>query len=177
MSELGPIEPRRREGDESFHNADRVLDFDVLSFWKWSSSDLVSNATRGVLAEYLVTQALGVAEDSVREEWAAYDLKTPDGTRIEIKSAAYIQSWHQDRLSQIVFRVPKTRAWDKDTNRQSEDTQRQADVYVFALLAHTDQKTLDPLDLSQWEFFVVPTISLDTGNEASTRSHCGRCED
>ena len=32
---------------------------------------------------------------------------------------------------------------------------------MFTLLAHTDQKTLDPQDLSQWEFFVVPTMSLD----------------
>ena len=34
-------------------------------------------------------------------------------------------------------------------------------MYVFALLAHTDQRTLDPLDVSQWQFFVVPTVSLD----------------
>jgi len=132
MSELGPIEPKRREGNESFHDGDHLLDFDVLSFWKWSSSDLVSNATMGVLAEYLVAQALGVAEKSVREEWAAYDLKALDSTSIEVKSAAYVQSWHQDQLSQIVFRVPKTRAWDKETNQQSEDIKRQADVYVFA---------------------------------------------
>ncbi|MFH1006718.1 MAG: hypothetical protein V1800_04345 [Candidatus Latescibacterota bacterium] len=161
MSKLGPIEPRRREGEESFHDGQCLLDFDVLGFWQWCSSDLVSNATRGVLAEYLVAHALGIAESGIREEWAAYDLKAPDGTRIEVKSAAYIQSWHQDRLSQIVFRVPKTRAWDKETNQQSEDPRRQADVYVFALLAHTDQQSIDPMDLSQWEFFVAPTIALD----------------
>ncbi|MFQ5667599.1 MAG: hypothetical protein ACE5I7_14400 [Candidatus Binatia bacterium] len=78
-----------------------------------------------------------------------------------MKSAAYIQSWHQDHLSSITFRAPKTRAWDRGTNRQSEDVRRQADVYVFALLAHTDQRTLDPLELSQWEFYVVPTMLLD----------------
>ena len=32
---------------------------------------------------------------------------------------------------------------------------------MFALLAHTDQQTLDPLDLSQWEFYVLPTTLLD----------------
>ena len=104
---------------------------------------------------------LGVAGDSPREEWAACDLTAIDGTRVEVKSAAYIQSWHQDRPSRITFRVPKTRAWDKETNRQSEDARRQADVYVFALLAPIDQTILDPLDVSQWEFFVVPTMSLD----------------
>lgn len=161
MNELGPIEQRRREGHDPFHVEGRPLGFDLVSFWQWSSSDVVSNVTRGVLAEYLVAQALGVARDSVREEWASYDLRALDGTPVEVKSAAYIQSWHQDQLSRITFRVPKTRAWDKDSNQQSEHTRRQADVYVFALLAHPHQRTLEPLDVSQWEFFAVPTIALD----------------
>jgi len=169
MNELGPIELKRREGDDSFHVQGCALGFDLLSFWQWSSSDVVSNATRGVLAEYLVAQALGVAAGSVREEWAAFDIEALDGTRVEVKSAAYVQSWHQDRLSRITFRVPKTLAWDRDTNRQSSEAERQADVYVFALLAHTDQPTLDPLDVSQWEFYVVPTSALD-GRERSQHS-------
>ena len=161
MNELGPIELKRQKGDEPFHSKGRELGFDLLSFWQWSSSDIVSNATRGALAEYLVAQALGIAEDSIREEWASYDLKSLDGMRVEVKSSAYIQSWHQDQLSRISFRVPKTRAYDRHTNRLSKNARRQADVYVFALLAHTDQRTLDPLNVSQWEFFVLPTMSLD----------------
>ncbi|MBN2475131.1 MAG: hypothetical protein JXB62_11020 [Pirellulales bacterium] len=161
MSELGPIQSPRRRGDEPFHDDGHQLHFKLLGFWQWSASDLVSNVTRGALAEYLVAQALGVAEDAVREEWAPYDLTAPDGTRVEVKSAAYLQSWHQDRLSPITFRVPKTLAWDKQTNRQSQATQRHADVYVFALLGHRDKNTLDPLDVSQWEFYVVPTRLLD----------------
>ena len=166
MNDLGPIDRKRRKGDEPFHVEGQAMGFDLLSFWQWSSSDVVSNVTRGVLAEYLVAQALGIAGDSVREEWASYDLEALDGTRVEVKSAAYIQSWHQDQLSRITFRVPKTRVWDKDANQQSVDPRRQADVYVFALLAHTHQRTLDPLDVSQWEFFVVPTMSLDHRNRS-----------
>lgn len=161
MSDLGPLELKRREGSELFHAEGKSLGFDLLSFWQWSSSDVVSNATRGVLAEYLVAQALAVGAGSAREEWAPFDVLAHDGTRVEVKSAAYIQSWHQDRLSRITFRVPKTLAWDKETNRQSSEAQRQADVYVFALLTHTEQPTLDPLDVSQWEFYVVPTKALD----------------
>ena len=161
MDELGPIELKRRGGHESFHIAGRPLGFDLLSFWQWSSSDLVSNATRGVVAEYLVAQALGVA-GGVRDEWAPYDVDAPGGIRVEVKSAAYIQSWNQELLSPITFRIPKTRAWDRTTNREGDHLRRQADVYVFALLAHTEQKTLDVLDVSQWEFFVVPTMLLDS---------------
>lgn len=121
---------------------------------------MVSNATRGRLAEYIIAQAIGAA-DGVRDEWAAYDLWDPRGISIEVKSAAYIQSWHQERLSTISFNCPKSRAWDPDTNRQSDVSERQAEVYVFALLAHQDQETLDPFDVSQWEFHVVPTAKLD----------------
>ena len=151
---------KRRGGDETFRDGDRDLPFDLASFWQWSCSDLVSNATRGVLAEYLVAQALGVA-DGVREEWAAWDL-TAGETRVEVKSAAYIQSWHQEELSAISFRVPKTRAWDRESNRQSDEARRHADVYVFAVLVHQDQSTLNPLDVSQWRFFVLPTARLDS---------------
>ena len=38
---------------------------------------------------------------------------------------------------------------------------RHADVYVFALLAHTDKLTVDPLNINQWEFYVLPTTALD----------------
>ena len=123
-SHYGPIDTSPRHGNETFHDGARALPFDLLAFWRWSCSDLVSNATRGVLAEYLVAQALGVS-GGVRQEWAAYDITVADGTRVEVKSAAYIQSWHQDRLSRISFRVPKTRAWDRQSNRQSEDVRRQ----------------------------------------------------
>jgi len=157
---LGALPRERRNGSEVFQHAGTELGFNLLSFWQWSASDLVSNTMRGVLAEYLVAQAVAAAQ-GIREEWASYDLRTPEGITVEVKSAAYIQSWHQERLSQISFLVPKTRGWDRDTNRQDDDPRRKADVYVFALLAHTDQATLDPLDVSQWEFYVLPTEVLD----------------
>ena len=160
IPEFGPIEVKRREGDEAFHDGARNLGFDLAEFWRWNCSDLVSNATSGILAEYLVAKARDVA-DGVREEWAAYDLATADGTRIEVKSAAYIQTWHQNELSSITFRIPRTRAWDKDSNRQSDEVRRQADVYVFAVLAHQNQSSIDPLDVSQWDFLIVPTAQLD----------------
>src|SRR5262249_35917641 len=81
--------------------------------------------------------------------------------KVEVKSCAYLQSWHQDRLSRISFLVPKTRAWDSSTNRLDENTVRQADVYVFALLAHQAKETVQPLDVSQWVFYVLPTAVLD----------------
>jgi hypothetical protein len=34
-------------------------------------------------------------------------------------------------------------------------------VYVFCLLHHTDKATVDPLDVSQWTFLVLPTRAID----------------
>lgn len=160
------ISQKPRTGDEKLHLTGEALDVCVSDFWRWSASDLLSNATRGVFAEFIVAHALGISFDDIRDEWGAFDLKTPEGIKVEVKSAAYIQSWHQTKLSNITFRVPETRAWDADTNIQARESQRQADVYVFALLAHTEQDMIDPLDLDQWKFFVLPTPILN----ARTRS-------
>jgi hypothetical protein len=154
------VPPKR--GDEFFCSDGAPLGCCLQDFWRWSVSDLVSNATRGRLAEFIVAKALGTSTESAREEWAAFDLQTPTGIKVEVKSAAYVQSWHQKQLSSITFVTRKTRAWDPDTNVQSGDSKRQADVYVFALLAHTDKATVDPLNLDQWRFYVLPTSTLDS---------------
>lgn len=166
MNELSRLTCRRRTGSEGFHIDGRGVGFDLLTFWQWSGSDLIGNTARGRLAEYIVARALGLAADGVRDEWAPYDLETRSGIKIEVKSAAYVQSWHQERLSSIKFVTPKKRAWDANTNVLSKETRRQADVYVFALLSHKEKSTIDPLDLGQWHFYVLPTAALD----ARTRS-------
>ena len=92
--ELGRIFPQRKTGQECFHQGDKAVTFNLTDFWRWSCSDLISNTARGVLAEFIVARALGLAEDGVRDEWARFDLCTPEGVKVEVKSAAYIQSWY-----------------------------------------------------------------------------------
>lgn len=159
--EFLPIPLRRKDGRETFKVAGRDLGSSLLDFWRWSASDLLSNATRGRLAEFIVGTAVGAAVGQVRDEWSAYDLLTPDGVKIEVKSSAYIQSWLQTKLSTIIFQVPKTRGWNPETSVQDKEARRQADVYVFALLANTDQEQIDPMNLDQWQFFVLSTAVLD----------------
>lgn len=38
---------------------------------------------------------------------------------------------------------------------------RNSHIYVFCLLKHQDKTTVNPLDLSQWVFYVLPTNVLD----------------
>ncbi|MCG8380040.1 MAG: hypothetical protein MI865_11280 [Proteobacteria bacterium] len=120
----------------------------IRDFWAWSSSDLLSNAKRGVFAEFLVASDLGVT-DGIRAEWDAYDLETRSGISVEVKSAAYIQSWHQERPSTIGFSIAASQAWDPATNKFSLEKKRQAQIYVFCLLKHLDQETIDPLNMHQ----------------------------
>ena len=157
---LLPSQVTPKTGAEPLRCGDVLLAQTVLDFWRWSSSDLVGNALRGIFAEYLVASALGLAK-TCRVEWDAFDLSTPNGLRIEVKSAAYLQSWQQKALSQIRFGIAPTRAFDTATNSYTSFSARQADVYVFCLLHHQDKATVNPLDMSQWTFYLLPASTLE----------------
>jgi hypothetical protein len=88
-------------------------------------------------------------------------LRSRGGATIEVKSAAYFQTWAQKAPSVISFGIAPTRLWDTATNVMAAEVRRQTDLYVFALLAHQDKATLDPMDVSQWVFFVMPTAVLN----------------
>lgn len=157
---LDAINVTQKSGLEHFLYNSNELESNLLSFWQWSYSDLMNNTLRGVLAEYIVTLAVGVC-DEVRIEWDAYDLKTPSGIKVEVKSAAYLQSWTQEQLSSIQFSIKPTHGWDSTSNTLAEEKSRQADIYVFCLLAHTEKSTVNPLDLNQWEFYCVSTEMMN----------------
>lgn len=72
-------------------------------FQAWAYHDLLTNTTRGVLAEYIVAKALGIG-DMKRLEWDKHDLDI-DGVGVEVKSAAYVQTWEQTRSSVIEFGI------------------------------------------------------------------------
>jgi hypothetical protein len=149
-----------KTGDEYLVFKSMPTSFRLRDFWKWSVSDLVSNVTRGRLAEFIGATSLGIDLETVRDEWQAYDLLTPEGIKVEVKSASYVQSWAQKKLSSITFSTRATRYWDSETNVQAKIAKRQADVYVFCLLKHLDKNTINPLNLDQWEFYVLSAGDL-----------------
>jgi len=173
---LNRLKVTPKSGNEAFHADGTAAGFDLLEFWRLSGSDLVGNATRGLLAEFLVAKALGIPTSGVRAEWVAFDLETPDGLKIEVKSAAYLQSWAQSRPSSIQFSVRPARSWDPETNEVAGAPTRVADLYVFALLAHRDKASLDPLNLDQWRFYVLPTSRLNEHAPSQRTLSLGRLE-
>lgn len=147
----------RKTGLEPFTLYSNDLPLNVLSFWQWSSSELLGNALRGKLAEYIVASAID-GLDRLREEWDEFDLITKSGLKIEIKSSSYIQSWSQSNHSKISFGIQPTRSsLSKDSTRS-----RKADIYIFCVLSHKDKETVNPLALEQWDFYVLPTSILNT---------------
>lgn len=160
MEKLPTIKVKKQSGQEAFELNGLSLDMNVLSFWQWSSSDLIGNAMRGILAEYIVASSVGVTS-GIRTEWDAFDIETPEGIKIEVKSSAYIQSWEQHKLSTIQFGIRPTQSWDYDANKRSDKIMRHADVYVFCLLKHKEQSSINPLNLDQWVFYVLPTHKLN----------------
>ena len=158
---LQKLEVVKKKGAERFRARGSDLDFSVLDYWRWSTSDLVGNTARGILAEYIVARALGIPTDEqVRDEWAPFDLETREEIKIEVKSAAYVQSWEQERVSRISFGTPKTLAWDPESGTLSSEPKRHADLYVFALFAQREMP-IDPLNLDQWKFYALATKKLD----------------
>ncbi len=154
------IKPTRKSGIEKFtFNGVLHPDTDISDFWKWYCSDLMINSTRGGLAEFIVALSLG-QKNKIRTAWEPWDL-TYNGIKIEVKSSAYIQSWYQKKYSNIIFSIRKARAWNEQTNELSSELKRHSDIYVFALLKHKDQSTIDPLNLNQWIFYVLPTKVLN----------------
>ncbi len=157
---LGRIETQRKTGAEPLHAKGTPLGVSLQEFWQWSGSDLISNSQRGILAEFLVAHALGV-DTGVRTEWDAYDVKTDSGIKIEIKASGFVQSWAQEKLSSVGFDIAPKLSWDASTNISATEAGRPADVYVFAVHSHMDQASIDPLNVNQWEFYVLATSVLD----------------
>ena len=117
INDAGVIEAQALNPQETFINSDGsdLGGKTILDYWKWAFSDLVSNTERGVLAEYMVAMAVG-SERPVRGSWEPYDIEAPDGTKIEVKSASYVQSWYQKELSKIQFSIRKTLEWIESGN-------------------------------------------------------------
>jgi len=164
----GNIKSKIKHGDERLSFKRNPLLFDLLDFWKWNSSDLLSNATRGRFAEFIVATATGIDLSVPRDEWAAYDLITPEGIKIEVKSSAYIQSWFQEKLSKISFSIKPSCYWDSQTNKQSKTKSRYVDVYIMCLLATQDQEAIDPMDLDQWRFYVLSVDEINAYKRSQT---------
>lgn len=76
MNEFNETQTGLKTGEEHLvHNGEK-LGHNLLGFWRWTSSDLLSTATRGRLAEFIVTSATNVDLNQVRAEWKAIHMNS-----------------------------------------------------------------------------------------------------
>jgi hypothetical protein len=153
------VEQTRKTGEEVFTVNNNSVGVKLSDFWQWAYSDILNNVSRGKLAEFIVATALGI-NDGISGIWDKYDL-TYKNKGIEIKSAAYLQSWYQEKLSHISFSISPSLAWDGKTGKYDTEQKRQADIYILCLLNHKDKLTVNPLNIEQWEFYILPTSLLN----------------
>ena len=154
------IKPKRLTGNEALCSVDGEAIATLNEFWSWAYSDLLGNAERGALAEFIVGCALGL-KDTDRVSWDKYDLLTKEGIAVEVKTSGYLQTWYQRDLSKLIFGIRPTYAWESETNSYDSVQKRQSDIYVFCVHKHTDQDTANPLQISQWDFYLMPTVLLN----------------
>lgn len=129
----------------------------VLDFWCWMGSDLNDNLIRAALGEFIVATALGDSVvDERRSGWRVFDILTPYGCKIEVKTSAYRQVWKQRKPSSLVFDVAQKIDWENGSNAP----RRHADVYVFCVF-NNEQDVASPLDLEAWDFYVAATADMD----------------
>ena len=131
-------------------------------------SDLLDNANRGLLAEYLVGRALGCAFDHARQSWDDFDLLTPTDVRVEVKTTGRFQSWHVE-TSDTESRNPsftglRGQALTPDRSKYQGNAEVRADVFVFCY--HQGRQ---PLCIKEWEFYVVSGPRIDALQQKSIR--------
>ncbi len=161
---------RQRSGDEHITFEGMPIGYLLSDYWAWNASDLLNNTLRGSYCEFIISSALGLDLSGVNEDWGAYDVNFPfrwnddgvwrDDIRIEVKSGAYLQAWQQSKLSNILFSIRPTRAWDPLTG-YADEVKRQSDVYVFCHYTVTERGKTDPLILDDWDFYILRTRILD----------------
>ncbi|MBD5464139.1 MAG: hypothetical protein HDR24_13985 [Lachnospiraceae bacterium] len=148
-------------GNEEFILEGAYTGVTINDYWRWAYSDLLNNTYRGVMAEFLVFSSLypTTIKEQVRSDWLPCDIISPSGRRIEVKSAAYLQSWTDDDLpSKIQYDIAPKCAWDGKV--YASEAKRNCDLYIFCLYtALTRDKPI--LDLDNWEFYVLAASVLN----------------
>ncbi len=149
--------------DEVFQNDNLRLDFNLIDFWEWYTSDLLYHPIRGSLSEFIVAKALD-ALDYDKPAWAPYDLMYR-GKKIEIKSSAYYSDSTFCKTARVAFSIKKQSCiWDTDIEdgyRRLEDKFRHSDYYIFCYLREEDKEKVNPMALDQWDFYILSTFVID----------------
>lgn len=151
-------------GNEQFFLNGKALDLTMLDFWRFKYSNIYN--MQEYIAEFLIAKALGKNKADNDAYWTLWDIDYR-GKRIEVKETSYYHPWNKDgKVSkQRGFKINKANSSYEDETKENR-FERQNDVYVFCLNRGNTAEESNPLNLDNWEFYVVPTdeINLECGD-------------
>ena len=158
-------EAKLLSGKEPFTNNGILTDYTVNDFWSFQFSNILHDPDE--IAEFLVAKALGLDKPFNKDHWTLYDIDY-NGIRVEVKETAYYHSFNEPgKISnQRVFGITKANSNYENPDEKNR-FERQNDVYVFCLLKGETAEDAWPLELSHWEFYIVPTsvINKECGDQ------------
>jgi len=148
------------KGTEKFVFDDRELGFDLLDFWRFHYSNIYD--IQGRIAEFIVAKAVGNDKSQNDQYWTLWDL-TYRNLRIEVKETSYYHSFNEEgKVScRRSFDISKANGSYDVKNSGNTEFCRQNDVYVFCLNTGNTRETSYPLNLNNWEFYIVPTSVIN----------------
>ena len=146
-------------GNEKFKVDDKDLDFGILEFWKYKYSNIYN--MQEVIAEFIIEKALGLTESQNTDYWTLFDILYR-GYRIEVKETGYYHSWNEDGKVSLVRNFGITKANSSYDSLEKENKyERQNDIYVFCLNTGTTRETSNPMNINNWEFYIIPTSVIN----------------
>lgn len=132
-------------------NSDKYKPYISLTdFQEWAFPQFINESQRSLLAEYIVASAIGPVNETIDKRFMQsrpYDFLTPEGLRVEVRYASYLQLTDINHPDRITYTLEQA-------------LQRNSDVHVFTLFKATSPNQ-DPLDLNLWEFYILSTNVLD----------------
>ncbi|WP_291861309.1 hypothetical protein [Marinilabilia sp.] len=134
--------------------------FNPQEFWQYAYSNFLDNRNRAALGEYIVAKAVGVSR-SPESSWESFDILSPEGIKIEVKTAGYAQIWKQKKPSVPSYDIKQKSGWSGETSVYDSIITRQADVYVFCLHHEKNPVICNPLSSDTWSYNVVATNDIE----------------
>ena len=141
--------------NEKFVFEDKELEFGILDFWKYKYSNIWN--MQEYIAEFLIEKALGLEKSQNTDSWTLYDINYRN-KRIEIKETSYYHPWNENgKISnQRVFGITMANSSYENTEIENK-FERQNDLYVFCLNTGKTKEEANPMNIKNWEFYIVPT--------------------
>jgi hypothetical protein len=144
-----------------FHGREKILGLEettITDFWQWAYSDMLSKRNQAAFAEFLVAHSLEMSKIA-RTEWSEVSIRYKR-LKISVSSSGYHQNWRKS-AARISFDIAPRKGLGAQDVRDYTFTHRLADLYVFCFFCEEDLKKANVIDVSQWEFYIIPTKILN----------------